>query len=203
MCRCEMSQIQCTCKRFFFKLVLVLGNVEDSVELCKILSELMLIRTTRSLRLPPLVRECTLTPGCAVREQRHRTLSVESELQKSDRFYRIHSSSMFTRVVIFQRPRFVCREFGQRKYISLPMNRQFSKSKNSGKSTFKFLLFCIKIFKKTKSKIFFHNFVLYKKKQQKIDSRALTHDRAVEHLFYFHSFERSLLFKAKILEDAS
>ena len=42
-----------------------------------------------------------------------------------------------------------------------------------------------------------------KKKQQKIDSRALTHDRAVEHLFYGHSFERSLLFKAKILEDAS
>ena len=145
-----MSKIQCTCKRFFSKLVLVLGNVEDSTELSKILSELVLVVTTRSLRFPALVQECSLTPGCAVREQRHGTLSVEPGLQKERRLYRIHSSSMFTRVVIFQRPRFVCREFGQRKYISLPMNRQFSKSKNSGKSTFIFLLFCIKIKKKTK-----------------------------------------------------
>ena len=74
---------------------------------------------------------------------------LNPDYKKSGRLYRIHSSSMFTRVVIFQRPRFVCREFGQRKYISLPMNRQFSKSKNSGKSTFIFfLLFCIKKFKK-------------------------------------------------------
>ena len=34
MCRCEMSKIQCTCKRFFSKLVLVLGNVQDSFGTC-------------------------------------------------------------------------------------------------------------------------------------------------------------------------
>ena len=100
------------------------------------------------------MERCLLNPNC----------------KKSGRLYRIHSSSMFTRVVIFQRPRFVCREFGQRKYISLPMNRQFSKSKNSGKSIFIFLLFCIKNFKKTK-RVKFSSIILFfiKKQQQKID----------------------------------
>ena len=70
------------CQRFSVLVKDSFPNLYLSSEMCKILSELVLVLTTRSLRLPPLVQECTLTPGCAVREQRRGTLSVESELQK-------------------------------------------------------------------------------------------------------------------------